>query len=85
MATELTELKEMVARVDERTQTILTNQENLAKTVADHETRDRQDFKEVHSRINRVERRQNWFLGVGTTVVFCVGVAVTAFKALFGA
>jgi hypothetical protein len=42
-----------------------------------------EDFKEVYNRIATLERRQNWFVGVGATIVFCVGVAATFIMRMF--
>ncbi len=81
MDTELSEMKETMARIDERTAAILDHQEVQAKALSEHEERDRQDFKELHSRVSRVERKQNWMLGVATAVVTA---SVVAFKYVFG-
>lgn len=62
--------RELLVRIDERTAT-------LHDWMESHEERDREDFKEVHKRINRVERKQNWMLGIGSMTVFTVGIAVS--------
>lgn len=73
--------RELLVRIDERVASL----HDWAET---HEQQDREDFKEVHSRINRVERKQNWMLGIGTTAVFTVGIAVSIVagfvKGMFG-
>lgn len=69
MDTELGEMKETMARIDERTVTILTHQKAQAAALNAHEDRDRKDFKEVHARVSRIERKQNWMLGVATATV----------------
>ncbi len=78
MDTELSEMKTVVARIDERTVAILQHQEDHKEALVTHEDRDRSDFKEVHHRINRLERRQNWFLGV-CSALMVVGAAIMKF------
>ena len=78
MDTELSEVKTVVARIDERTMAILQHQEDHKEALTAHEDRDRDDFKEVHHRINRLERRQNWFLGVGSAIMV-IGAALVKF------
>lgn len=72
LAGHLMDLKATTARTDERTEAILTHQEEQAKALEAHEERDRQDFKELHSRVSRVERKQNWMLGVASATVASV-------------
>lgn len=79
----LIELKEGMARIDERTIAIHDSQEKLGEALLTHEERDRLDFKEVDHRFNSVERKQNWMLGVGTASVFVLGLAVTFIRGLF--
>ncbi len=81
LAERLSELKEGVARIDERTVAIHDSQENLSKTLERHEAEDRVDFKDVRSEIAAVRTKQNWMLGVGTAVV---AVSVAVFKGMFG-
>lgn len=73
--------RELLVRIDERVA-------SLHEWMGDHEKRDREDFKEVHHRINRVERKQNWMLGVGSMTVFTIGIAVSVVvgfvKGMFG-
>lgn len=84
MDTELAEMKVMVARTDERTASMAKSISDIAVAMRSHEDRDREDFKAVHSRVNRVERKQNWMLGVGSAVVVLFTMAVTAAKFIFG-
>ena len=84
MDTDVAEIKETMARIDERTTAILLNQEKLSTSLEGHEDRDRVDFKEVHHRISRVERKQNWMLGIGTSVVFVIMTIGGLAKAFFG-
>lgn len=72
MEMELAEMKETMARIDERTVTILTHQETQAAALEAHEDRDREDFRELHKRVSKVERKQNWMLGVATATVASV-------------
>ncbi len=81
LAQRLMELKEGVARIDERTVSIHDNQEQLSAALRRHEAQDRTDFKEVHRRITRTDRKQSWMLGVATAVVV---IFVGAVKGMFG-
>lgn len=72
-----------LARIDERTESMMTIMEKHSEALVLHEERDRQDFKEVHSRISRVERKQNWMIGVGTTSVVVVGFVVSFARKMF--
>ncbi len=56
-----------LVRIDERTA-------GLAKSLATHIENDRIDFKEIHSRINRVDTKQSWILGVGSFCLVALGV-----------
>lgn len=49
--------RERLIRIDERTAT-------LVETLGKHVTQDREDFKEVHSRVNRLAAKQNWIIGI---------------------
>lgn len=84
MDTELGEIKESIARIDERTIAILENQDRNTQAIEAHEERDRADFKEVHGRINNVERRQNWFMGIGTGAITLTAAAWAVIKHAFG-
>ena len=84
MDTELGEIKASIARIEERTQAILEGQDRNAKDLDAHEERDREDFKEVHGRINKLERRQNWFIGIGTGLIFFVSTTWAIIKEFFG-
>jgi hypothetical protein len=84
LADRLSELKSGLAAIDSRTQAIHDNQEKLNEAMIGHEERNRSDFKELHDRVTGVERKQNWMLGVGTTVVFVVTLIVGFFKGIFG-
>lgn len=83
METELAEMKECVARIDERTQVILDHQEKQVEALDAHEERDRQDFKEVHDRITGVEKKQQWIIGLGTAVIFTITIIGGFFKGFF--
>jgi hypothetical protein len=84
MDKEVLEMKECLVRVDERTARILEVQEKQADSLNAHEERDREDFKEVHGRINKLERRQNWFMGIGTGVVTIITAGWAILKQTFG-
>lgn len=78
------EMRDTVIRIDERTLAILDHQEKQTEALAAHEERDRQDFKSVHSRVSRLERKQNWILGIGTAAVLGATAAGAFFKGMFG-
>lgn len=79
MADELTrqDMMEVLVRIDERTA-------SMKKTLEDHIQNDREDFKEVHSRIGRVERKQYWMLGVGAGAGSFIGVLAAYLKNMIG-
>lgn len=81
LAQRLMELKEGLARIDERTVSIHDSQEQLTKTFIRHEKEDRADFKEVHHRITKTDRKQSWMLGVATAGI---AIFIGAIKGLFG-
>ena len=78
------ELREVVTRIDERTATILGNQTKFEALFRRHEERDRQDFKEVHSRITELQAKQGWIFGVGSAFAFAAGGLVIWLKTLLG-
>ena len=84
MDTELSEIKQSIARIDERTTAILENQERQDDDLEAHAERDRQDFKEVHHRITNVEKKQQWIVGLGTAVIFGVTLLAGIIKGFFG-
>lgn len=83
MEQEVREVREMLARVDERTVAILSEQRALNERFDTHEAEDREDFKEVHHRISRTERKVNWILGLGAGIAFLVS-AIGAYLKLAG-
>lgn len=60
--------RDRLARIDERTAL-------LVNTFAKHVDQDREDFKYVHTRINKISAKQNWVLGVGAAVAAGVSAA----------
>ena len=76
MDTNLTHLTAMVERIDERT-------ERIDDWIDKHEKQNRDDFKEVHSRVNRVERKQNWTLGVLSMAGFAITATIAWAKDFF--
>lgn len=81
LAEHLSELTAGMARIDERTIAIHSGQEKLSATLARHEAEDRADFKDVHDRITKGDRKQNWMLGVVTAMA---AVSIAVFKGMFG-
>jgi hypothetical protein len=79
LAQRLMELGETTARIDERTVAIHDSQEQLSDALKRHEAEDRADFKEVHDRITRVDRKQSWMLGVATAAVVSAGMFLKGF------
>jgi hypothetical protein len=68
--------RDMLIRIDERTETLVDLFER-------HVEQDRMDFKEIHTRINHISAKQNWMLGVGTTVGVVVGIIGAWLKSTF--
>lgn len=55
-------------RIDERTAT-------LVKTIEAHLVQNRDDFKDVHVRINKISSRQSWVLGLGAGIGAALSLA----------
>ncbi len=70
--------RDRLIRIDERTAT-------LVKTLEEHLSEDRDSFREVHGRINRVSGKQNLILGIGTGVGAALGLAFAWVKGIVGA
>ena len=72
--------RELLVRIDERVGTTHDRMERLESWMEDHEERDREDFKEDRARLSKVEKKQNWMLGVGSTmgsvILVAAGMAV---------
>lgn len=81
MDTYIAELKTEIVEVKTLVKGTNAHLESISKWLGEHETRDREDFKEVHTRVSRVERKQNWLLGVGSTCL-AFGSAVLAWLRL---
>ncbi len=84
LAKALSELTAGLGRIDERTVAIHDAQQDLTDAMRAHEDRNREDFGVVHSRVSRVEKKQSWMLGVGSTVMGIVIFASGMFAKLFG-
>lgn len=63
LAEHLMDLKEVTARVDERTQNIHKSQKMLREALISHEERDRIDFEKLHGRVNRNDKKLNIIIG----------------------
>ena len=63
LTTHLMDLKEVTARVDERTQNIHKSQKMLREALISHEERDRIDFEKLHGRVNRNDKKLNVIMG----------------------
>src|SRR3546814_4268421 len=59
MEKEIRKLVAVTARIEERTVAILAEQKSLNDRLTRHEDEDRTDFKEVHHRVSRAERKVN--------------------------
>jgi len=84
LANRLAEMQVGITRIDGRCESIHDNQELLGAALVRHEERDRLDFRDVQKRVAKVERRQNWILGVGTSCVFAITLAAAFIKGMFG-
>ena len=73
MDADVAEIKAVLGRIDERTK-------RCDEWMRDHEDRNREDFKEVHHRVNAVAGKQNWILGVGSAVGVGFGVLLSWLK-----
>lgn len=80
----MADLKAGLTAINGKCEAIQASQEDLNEMFKAHEERDREDFKEVHTRITTVETRQNWMLGVGATGIFVLTIVAGFFKGLFG-
>lgn len=69
--------RDRLIRIDERTATLVKNLEG-------HLGENRDDFKEVHQRINRVVAKQNIILGTGTGIGAAFGAAFVWVKGMMG-
>lgn len=78
--------RELLVRIDERVGTTHDRMERLESWMDNHEERDREDFKEDRVRLSKLERKQNWMLGVGSTlgsvILVAAGIAVAWAKNL---
>ena len=77
------EQKELLVRIDERTKGMDAKSDVLLARFDDHEKKDREDFREVYSRLNTLEKRQNWLFGVGSGIAFLFGIAAAWIKTTF--
>lgn len=72
--------RELLVRIDQKVCAIDDRTTELHKWMDDHEKRDRVDFKEDRARLSKLERKQNWMLGVGSTmgsvILVAAGIAV---------
>ena len=84
LAKHLSDLNESLGRIDERCVAIHDAQEDLTKGMKTQEDRNRADFKAVHGRVNRVEKKQSWMLGVGSTLMAVVVFASGVLTKMFG-
>lgn len=84
LAKALSDLNEGLGRIDERCVAIHDAQDDIAKALKTHETENREDFGDVYSRVSRVEKKQSWMLGVGTTIMAVVVFASGIVTKMFG-
>lgn len=84
LAKELSDLNASLGRIDERTIAIHDAQKDMADAFTSHENQNREDFKIVHSRVSRVEKKQSWMLGVGSAVMGIIVFASGVLTKLFG-
>ncbi len=59
--------RDRLIRIDERTAI-------MAKLFDRHMEQDRQDFDALHHRVNRLSAKQNWMIGVATTLGGVMGI-----------
>lgn len=68
--------RERLIRIDERTASI-------ADLFERHVGENRDDFRDVHHRVNKVVAKQNWIVGVGTSFGAILGVVAVWLKNTF--
>ncbi len=77
----------LLVRIDERTKNTDLVVMRLHTWMDNHEKRDREDFKEDRARISKVEKKQNWMLGIGSalssTFILVGGIIVAWGKGMF--
>lgn len=56
----------MLSRIDERTA-------NMIDAFTTHVGENREDIKEIHSRINRISAKTNWIIGAGSILGVILG------------
>ena len=84
LAKHLSDLKEGLGRIDERTVAIHDAQKDLADAFKDHEKDNRTDFRGVHIRVNKIEKKQAWMIGIGTAITGMVATVGGFFTGIFG-
>ncbi len=84
LAKHLSDLNESLGRIDERCVAIHDAQRDMADGMKDHEDRNREDFKIVHGRVSRVEKKQSWMLGIGSALMGVVVFASGLIAKIFG-
>lgn len=65
-----------LVRIDERTAT-------LVELFTKHVKENREDFKDVHHRVNVIAAKQNWMMGLGTACGALVGIVAVWLKNTF--
>lgn len=78
------EARELLIRIDERTSHIATRQDEILDRFESHELQDREDFRTVFERLNKVEKRQNWIMGVGSGLMVAGGLIGAWLKTKLG-
>lgn len=80
----LSELKAGVARIDERTKAMQKHQGEIADQILREEQHTEAEFKNVHDRITKVEKKQAWFLGIIAAGLFFITTFGDKIMLLFG-
>ena len=70
--------RDRLIRIDERTA-------HMERSFCKHVEQDREDFKEVHHRINLMSNRLNWMLGVFAGFSVLAGIVGAFVKIIIGA
>lgn len=84
LAEHFMDLKQCMARIEERTSAIHDSQEKVGMALIRHDEGNRRDFHRVDSRFIKVEKKQNWTMGVGSAIVFVITVVIGLIGSLSG-
>jgi hypothetical protein len=74
------EVLESLARLETQSKATHDLVSNLSGALISHDRENHEDFGEIHKRVNSVERKQAWMLGVGTGIGALIGGIIMLLK-----